>query len=112
MRGVQEGGRGIIDCIGGNCWETAWKSAGGQLSFCAATLRITFHLLSALLSDSREACPDQPPNMCVPVPSWPTPLISASIESEQMALWPGSPSPYTIIIGQERMMRLAQTLEG
>lgn len=61
---------------------------------------------------TREASPDRPPNMCVPAPSWPTPLISASIESEQMALWPGSPSPYTVIIGHERMIRLAQTPEG
>lgn len=59
-----------------------------------------------------EASPDRPLNMCVPAPSWPTPLISASLESEQMALWPGSASSYTIIIGHERMMGLAQTLEG
>lgn len=35
---------GIIDYISGSCWEIAWESAGGQLSVCAATLRITFHL--------------------------------------------------------------------
>lgn len=99
---------GIID------W-TAWKAVGGRLSVCAATPSINFHFLSAVWcskpsrgeSDSKEVSPDWPPDMC---PS--TPLISASIESEQMALWPRSPSPYTIIIGQERMMRLAQTPEG
>lgn len=56
-------------------------------------------------SDSKEVSPDWPPDMC---PS--TPLISASIESEQMARWPST--AYTTVIGQERMMRLAQTPEG
>ena len=40
-------GGGIIDFIGESCWETAWKSAGGRLSVCAATLSINFHLLVA-----------------------------------------------------------------
>lgn len=42
------GGSGDYYYIGGSCWETAWKSAGGHLSVSAATLSITFHLLSTV----------------------------------------------------------------
>lgn len=37
--------------------------------------------------------PDWPPDTCVSAHSWPPPIISASIQREQMAAWPGVGGP-------------------